>query len=734
MAATLTTASVAISRTGPCKLFMSMSSLTSSLSQPLFQKPMSVVPLKCVRAVPVRAMSSKNDTLPGLPIDLRGKRAFIAGVADDNGYGWAIAKSLAAAGAEILLGTWVPALNIFESSLRRGKFDKSRVLPDGSLMEITKVYPMDAVFDGLEDVPEDIKTNKRYAGSSNWTVKELAESVKQDFGSIDILVHSLANGPEVVKPLLETSRNGYLAAISASSYSFISLLQNFLPIMNPGGATISLTYIASERIIPGYGGGMSSAKAALESDTRVLAFEAGRKHRIRVNTISAGPLRSRAAKAIGFIDMMIDYSTANAPLQKELSADEVGNAAAFLVSPLASAITGTVLSRKLRTTAIIFFSDSLLTLHFTCNAFFFITTESAMKASIKFRDEQKPPLFRGKIPLNILGFPFLSGIVAGDSKELSLNLSTFFDSGPSLKVAYRPNDSWNPFSFVVKTGTGNFGSPISSPMVMSAEFNLIGNWNGNPSFMLHFKPRLGDFSIKKSQTSLASRKEEIRSGRNGVVVNSSPDLNDGSLHAVELLENPPENGFGAKRFTALTPTTTTTSSFAAGLSGVEVTAETKLPIRSHAVMSFRWGLMVPATNKIGGSKSDLDWMINVKNVPLLMMNKIGIELVDKKPDSKSPPAAEIIDQKPDVAAVNRQLEILQRENGLLKKEMDDLRREIGGSKFLMQNPDSGFNKNREADRNRNRNRVENKKKSSSVEEDVSEQLKKALKGAGNGGS
>ncbi|KAA3471654.1 enoyl-[acyl-carrier-protein] reductase [NADH], chloroplastic-like [Gossypium australe] len=302
--------------------------------------------------------SSENKPVSGLPIDLKGKRAFIAGVADDNGYGWAIAKSLAAAGAEILVGTWVPALNIFETSLRRGKFDESRVLPDGSLMEITKVYPLDAVFDNPDDVPEDIKTNKRYAGSANWTVKEVAESVKQDFGSIDILVHSLANGPEVSKPLLETSRNGYLAALSASSYSYVSLLKHFIPLMNPGmfivrlilvsyqikrGSSISLTYIASERIIPGYGGGMSSAKAALESDTRVLAFEAGRKHKIRVNTISAGPLRSRAAKAIGFIDTMIEYSIANAPLQKELSADEVGNAAAFLASPLASAITGAII-------------------------------------------------------------------------------------------------------------------------------------------------------------------------------------------------------------------------------------------------------------------------------------------------------------------------------------------------------------------------------------------------------
>ncbi|KAB1226695.1 Enoyl-[acyl-carrier-protein] reductase [NADH], chloroplastic [Morella rubra] len=291
-----------------------------------------------------RAMSGadKNKPLPGLPIDLRGKRAFIAGVADDNGYGWAIAKSLAAAGAEILVGTWVPALNIFESNLRRGKFDESRKLPDGSLMEITKVYPLDAVYDKPEDVPEDVKTNKRYSGSSNWTVQEVVETVKQDFGSIDILVHSLANGPEVSKSLLETSRKGYLAAVSASSYSFVSLLKHFVPIMNPGGASISLTYIASERIIPGYGGGMSSAKAALESDTRVLAFEAGRKHKIRVNTISAGPLGSRAAKAIGFIDMMIDYSLTNAPLPRELTAEEIGNTAAFLASPLASAITGAV--------------------------------------------------------------------------------------------------------------------------------------------------------------------------------------------------------------------------------------------------------------------------------------------------------------------------------------------------------------------------------------------------------
>lgn len=287
----------------------------------------------------VASATSSGST--GLCIDLRGKKAFIAGVADDKGFGWAIAKALSNAGADVILGTWVPALNIFETSYRRGKMDKSRELKDGSLMEFKAIYPLDAVFDSPEDVPEDIKTNKRYAAHAGFTVSECASRVQDEFGSIDILVHSLANGPEVSKPLLETSRRGYLAAMSASSYSYVSMIQRFGPLMNPGGAAISLTYIASEKVVPGYGGGMSSAKAALESDTRVLAYEAGRKFNIRVNTISAGPLGSRAAKAIGFIDDMINYSLVNAPLnEKPLTAEEVGNTAAFLLSPLSSAVTG----------------------------------------------------------------------------------------------------------------------------------------------------------------------------------------------------------------------------------------------------------------------------------------------------------------------------------------------------------------------------------------------------------
>lgn len=279
-----------------------------------------------------------------LQINLKGKTAFIAGIGDDQGFGWAIAKALAEAGATLLIGTWTPLLKIFTTSYQAGKFDASRKLSDGTLMEFAKIYPLDASFDTPADVPEEIKENKRYKDVGGYTISEVAAAVASDFGSIDILIHSLANAPEVQNPLLETSRKGYLAAMSSSSYSFVSLLAHFGPHMKPNGSALSLTFIASERVIPGYGGGMSSAKAALESDTRALAWEAGRKWHIRVNTISAGPLSSRAARAIGFIDRMIRYSEENAPLsQKQLVASEIGNTAAFLTSPLASAITGTIL-------------------------------------------------------------------------------------------------------------------------------------------------------------------------------------------------------------------------------------------------------------------------------------------------------------------------------------------------------------------------------------------------------
>lgn len=277
-----------------------------------------------------------------LKINLEGKLAFVAGVADDQGYGWAIAKALKQAGARVIIGTWPPALNILRMSLERGKLDTK--LADGGELTIEKIYPLDAMFDQMSDVPEETRTNKRYQNLGDYSVSGVRDAIEKDFGkgALDIVVHSLANGPEVQKPLMDTSRNGYLTACSASAYSFVSMVQLLSPMMRKNGSFINLSYMASEKVIPGYGGGMSSAKAALEADTRVLAFEAGRRHGHRINCISAGALASRAAKAIGMIQMMISYSEQNAPLQDPLTADDVGNTAAFLCSDFARGITGSV--------------------------------------------------------------------------------------------------------------------------------------------------------------------------------------------------------------------------------------------------------------------------------------------------------------------------------------------------------------------------------------------------------
>lgn len=276
-------------------------------------------------------------------INLEGKLALVAGVADDQGYGWAIAKALKKAGAKVIITTWPPALNILRMSLDRGKLDTNLGEGFGQLT-FEKIYALDAMYDQMDDVPEDVRSNKRYVELGDFTVRGLRDSIEKDFGTdkLSIVVHSLANGPEVQKPLIDTSRAGYLAANSASAYSFVSMVRHLSPVMAKNGNFLALSYMAAEKVIPGYGGGMSSAKSALENDTRVLSFEAGRRHGHRVNTISAGPLASRAARSIGMIQNMITYCEANAPLQDLLTADDVANTAAFLCSDLAKGITGTI--------------------------------------------------------------------------------------------------------------------------------------------------------------------------------------------------------------------------------------------------------------------------------------------------------------------------------------------------------------------------------------------------------
>jgi enoyl-[acyl-carrier protein] reductase I len=277
-----------------------------------------------------------------LSIDLTGKHALVAGVADDVGFGFAIAKALAIAGASVSVATWPPALGIFKTMLERGKFDESLQMPDGSKLSFAKIYALDADYDAVEDASPELRESRRYRDAGDFSISGLAAQLAADVGDkLAVVVHSLANGSEVKKPLLETSRKGYLSAVSASAYSMVSMVRHLGPVMARGGSFLSLSYLAAERVVPGYGGGMSSAKAALESDTRVLAYEAGQAWGHRVNVISAGPYASRAASAIGFIQQMVDYTSRNSPLNQVLTAEEVGATAAFLSSPLANAITGT---------------------------------------------------------------------------------------------------------------------------------------------------------------------------------------------------------------------------------------------------------------------------------------------------------------------------------------------------------------------------------------------------------
>lgn len=341
-----------------------------------------------------------------------------------------------------------------------------------------------------------------------------------------------------------------------------------------------------------------------------------------------------------------------------------------------------------------------------------------MKASLKFREDQKP-LLRAKVPLSILGLPFQSGVVAGESKELTLNLGTFFESGPSFKIAYRPNDTWNPFSLVVKTGAGPYGSPISSSMLMSAEFNLLGR--GNPSFMLHFKPQFGDFSIKKSQSSAFDRKTVTP--RDGVVSEEDP--------SIEVVENPVMNGtFYGKKITALTPDWPA-GAIASLFSGMEVAARTKLPVRSRAVVNFRWGVRVPAELKSAGNNPTAG--IAFQKIPFLVLNKIGIEHVEredsKKTASKAGPDSALpanVDVAEACFTVKRHLEVLQAENGLLKKAVEDLRREFAAAaKSLSPVGESSPGKYRDVERNGSKASGGKSDRRNSE----NEELKKALMGA-----
>src|SRR3712207_3415236 len=163
-----------------------------------------------------------------LAIDLTGRRALVAGVSDDGGFGFAIAKALAEAGASICVGSWPPALGIFTKLLERGKMEESMQLGDGRKLEFERIYPLVAAYDALSEAPAEIRENKRYKDVGDFSIQGMANRIRADFGasSLDVVVHSLANAPEVKSPLIDTSRQGYLSAVSVSAYSNVSLVRH----------------------------------------------------------------------------------------------------------------------------------------------------------------------------------------------------------------------------------------------------------------------------------------------------------------------------------------------------------------------------------------------------------------------------------------------------------------------------------------------------------------------------
>lgn len=287
-----------------------------------------------------------------IPIDLKGKTALVTGVGDNESFAWFIAKALQAAGARLVFAVHPRMIRIVEGFLSGDAPDdiESRKLPyGGGSLTVEKLLPCDVSYDSLADVPEAVRNDRRYKRveeqHGDYSIEGLMKTVKESHGGIDMLIHSVAFAPEIKSKLVDTTRAGYWSAISISAYSLVGLVRAALPLMEnrPDGASVvGLTYLGGARVVPHYGGGMSTAKAALEIDAKQLAHNVGSKG-VRVNLISAGPYASRAAKGIGDIKQMIDYAAQRSPLPRGITAEEVANTVAFLCSPLASGITAHVL-------------------------------------------------------------------------------------------------------------------------------------------------------------------------------------------------------------------------------------------------------------------------------------------------------------------------------------------------------------------------------------------------------
>lgn len=355
-----------------------------------------------------------------------------------------------------------------------------------------------------------------------------------------------------------------------------------------------------------------------------------------------------------------------------------------------------------------------------------------MKASLKLREGQKP-LVRAKIPLSILGLPLVSGIYAGDSKELCLHLGTFWDTGPALKLAYKPNDSWNPFSVILKTGTGEWGSPAGAAMTMSAEINLLGR--GNPSFCLQLKPQFGDFTLSQSARSslVLPSKEREEGGLFGPIAHKPSFSQETTPSKFSLkfngFENKEEEGSSFEKTPDVVNGTTTPNPIENGgfavnypeeglnkyhfsdgignlkafwslraeklLGGVSLAARSSLPVRKHAIVRVRWGIKLPSDLFKGLEAGDQSGF-TLSKLPCLFLDKVSIENVEQRRNVKGtgyygrvqapledlmlPIIREEANELAQITGIccsmKRQLHLLQTENRVLKKTVEDMRSEL----------------------------------------------------------
>jgi len=240
---------------------------------------------------------------------MEGKKGLIIGIANNKSIAYGIAKACANQGAELIL------------TYQNEKL-QSRVQKVADELNVKNIYPLDV--------------------SKEEEILSLRDSIEKDYGKIDFIVHAVAFAPKeaLTGKFVNVTKDGFTIAMQISVYSFIEVAQKFSSILNNGASLLTLSYLGSERYIPHYNV-MGVAKAALESSVRYMAVDFGDRG-IRVNAISAGPIKTLAASGIGDFRKILNYNEANSPLRRNITIEQVGNSAIYLLSDLSSGVTGEI--------------------------------------------------------------------------------------------------------------------------------------------------------------------------------------------------------------------------------------------------------------------------------------------------------------------------------------------------------------------------------------------------------